>query len=107
MPKPTISTSQPRPDVTDRRHHAHVEQYMSASPEDIYRAWTANFDQWFATPGTLAMRGEVGAPFYFDVEYDDIHHPHYGRFLVLEPNRVLELTWITGIGGTEGAETLL
>jgi uncharacterized protein YndB with AHSA1/START domain len=86
---------------------ADVEADLAASTSDIYRVWTQDFDAWFATPGTLMMRAEVGAPFYFDVEYDGKHHPHYGRFLALDPDRLVELTWVTGAGGTEGAETVV
>ena len=78
---------------------------MTASPTAIYRAWTQGFDTWFASPGTLAMRAAVGEPFYFDVAYDGQHHPHYGRFVDLIPDHVVELAWVTGQGGTDGAET--
>ena len=80
---------------------------MSAPPMAVYRAWTERFDTWFATPGALRMHPVVGEPYWFEVVHEGAHHPHYGRFLALEPGRLIEQTWVTGPGGTEGAETVV
>ncbi|HEY1761860.1 MAG TPA: SRPBCC domain-containing protein [Acidimicrobiales bacterium] len=34
-------------------------------------------------------------------------HSHYGRFLVLDEPSVIEMTWVTGHMGTDGAETVV
>ena len=80
---------------------------MSSPPMAIYRAWTEGFDTWFATPGAVRMNPVVGEPYWFEVVHEGAHHPHYGRFLALEPGVLIEQTWVTGQGGTAGAETVV
>ncbi|MFJ2771027.1 SRPBCC domain-containing protein [Streptomyces sp. NPDC087300] len=102
-----MSSALPRPDLTARPHGLTVERLMKAAPEAVYRAWTAEFDSWFADPGMVRMRPAVGEPYVFLTRHQSQVHPHYGRFLALEPHRLVELTWVTGAGGTEGAETVV
>lgn len=101
------------PDLSARPYDLQVERIMETAPDVLYKAWTENFDQWFAAPGTLIMKPEVNSAFFFetvfkpDEQSEAQRHPHYGRFLRLVPDQLIELTWLTGAGGTKGAETVL
>ncbi|MCI5047966.1 MAG: SRPBCC domain-containing protein [Aquisalinus sp.] len=101
------------PDLSKRTESLTVQRRMQASPKDIYRAWTEQFDLWFAAPGSVLMNPKVDAPFFFETEYkfetkkEAERHPHYGRFLELNENSLIRMTWVTGADGTKGAETIV
>ncbi len=46
------------PDLSTRPFHFTVDRVMNASLSVLYRAWTEQFDRWFATLGTLLRKGE-------------------------------------------------
>jgi uncharacterized protein YndB with AHSA1/START domain len=101
------------PDISKRPHRLQVERVMRASADALYKAWTQQFELWFAKPGTVLMEPRVNAPFFFETEFKvetaekAERHPHYGRFLQLEPGRLVKMSWVIGAGGTEGAETIV
>jgi uncharacterized protein YndB with AHSA1/START domain len=92
------------PDLSSRPHLLSVERVMETPLTVLYEAWTEKFDEWFAAPGSVNMKAEVNSVFYFETHFEDKRHPHYGRFLKLEKNQIVEITWITA--GTK-AETVV
>jgi uncharacterized protein YndB with AHSA1/START domain len=97
-----------RPDLSERPHKLTTERIMPVAPQALYRAWTEDFGKWFAAADSIIMEPTINKPFFFQaMDQQKKRHPHYGRFLKLVPNERIEMTWVSGPGGTDGAETVV
>ncbi len=94
------------PDLSSRPHSLTVERVMENSIDVLYEAWTKRFGDWFAAPGSVIMKAEVNSVFFFETHFEDKRHPHYGRFLKLEHNQLVEITWFTSGSKTETVVTV-
>lgn len=74
---------------------ATTDRLFAHSPAALYRAWTTGFGLWFAQPGTLSMTPQEGCAWFFYNRDELGRHPHYGRFLQLAPDKLIETTWLT------------
>ncbi len=95
------------PDPSTRLWTVTVERDLTASPNVLFLAWTVQIDRWFASPGSVLMRPVVNEPFFFETLHMNTRQPHYGRFLRLEKDSLVELTWVAGPKGIRGAETIV
>lgn len=93
------------PDLSARPLRTVAERVMTASATALFQAWTVQLDRWLAAPGTLLLRPEVNTAFFFETHHGTARVQYYGRFLRLEPDRLVELTWLSP--GTKCAETVL
>jgi uncharacterized protein YndB with AHSA1/START domain len=90
------------PDLSERRLRLSVERDMAASPAALFRAWTQQFDLWFAAPGSVIMDSGINKVFYFETDFEGKRIPVTAGSLSCSQT-LLEITWLTA--ATLGAET--
>lgn len=92
----TAITPSPNPEIRGP-FSCTVPRVIAASPERVFRAWTdpARAKAWLSNGGDLVLQPEKGGLYFLDMVYGGHTYPHYGRYLQVEPNRLLEFTWVS------------
>jgi uncharacterized protein YndB with AHSA1/START domain len=93
------------PDLSSRPLQVSLERHLHLSPEKVYLAWTSRLDLWLASPGSFTSQGKPNSPYFFESYANGSRIPHYGRFLRMEADKLIEFTWITS--ETQGTETVV
>jgi uncharacterized protein YndB with AHSA1/START domain len=84
-----------------------VPKSYDASPERVFGAWTdpASARAWLAEGGDVVMDPRPDGLFYLGMLHGGRPRPHYGRYLRVEPPRLLEFTWVSE--NTHGKESVV
>jgi hypothetical protein len=53
------------PDLSGKPFRVTAMRATATPPNKLLRAWTEQFDRWFALPGSVLMKGETNTPFLF------------------------------------------
>jgi hypothetical protein len=95
------------PDLSSRPFDLAVERSMSAPSGETFQGLDRANRSMVCCPWHSIDEARSERPLFFATKFEGRLHPHYGRFLKLEPSRLVKLTWVTGEGGAEGAETVV
>ncbi len=102
-----------KPDLSKRPFRLEMKKLMESQLDVLFKAWTEEFEIWFAVPNSVIMEAKENTTYFFETEFKfeesekAQREPHYGRFLRIKENELVELTWVTGQNGTKGAETVV
>lgn len=91
-----------------QRHRFSVPRILDATPEEVFNAWTdpVELASWLTGEGRVLRSAlEVDGLLYIEMAFGGRRFPHYGRYLRIEPARLLEFTWVSA--GTRGLESVV
>ncbi len=102
----TARTPTPNPEIRGP-FSCTVPRTIKASPDQVFLAWTdpGRARPWLSNGGDLVLQPHDRGLFFLDMVYGDHTYPHYGRYLQVEANRLLEFTWVSQ--GTLGKESIV
>ena len=71
---------------------------MKSKPNTLFKAWTKEFEIWFSASDSVIMEGKENTIYFLETEFKfeesekAQREPHYGRFLRINKNKLVELT---------------
>ena len=58
-----------KPDLSERPFNLELKKLMKSKPNTLFKAWTKEFEIWFAASDSVIMEGKENTTYFFETEF--------------------------------------